>query len=80
MSDPTNRPLWQTMAAARHGRPISDDSMLGQTCGHLYAAELRAIADEIDNRYKVTPYMVRVGTEDVAKMLRAEADLAEAGE
>ena len=52
MSDPTNRPLWQTMAAARHGRPISDDSMLGQTCGHLYAAELRAIAVEAQARFE----------------------------
>ena len=68
-------PLWWVMQGAYfEGRKPGHCDRLG------YAAELRAIADEIDNRYKVTPYMVRVGTEDVAKMLRAEADLAEAGE
>ena len=74
MSDPTNRPLWQTMAAARHGRPINNDSMLGQTCGHLYAAELRAIAGEMSDVFDLTGDAGRV-----FEWLLAEADRAEAG-
>jgi hypothetical protein len=68
MTDPTNRPpLWQVMQSAH---------LAGRTPGPLfvrggYAAELRAIADEIPEAL--------YGAGGVRRWLLEEADRAEAG-
>jgi hypothetical protein len=68
MPDPTpNRPpLWRVLREAfDYGKPLED----------AYAAEIRAIAKEIEARiYSDQPI------EAVIELLRAEADRAEAGE
>jgi hypothetical protein len=71
-------PLWKVMRDA-YDRSEAPPGAIWED-EHGYAAELRAIAEEIETRYRATPLMMRVGAEDIAKMLRAEADRAEAGE
>lgn len=92
-TDPTNPPLWQAMAEARQGGPVGDDPMLAQMCGHLYAAEIRALADWLVAIWtaKGPPSGIQtefgeglsigmeIHREGTLNILRAEADKAEAG-
>jgi len=66
----TNCPLWQVMKDAYMAPPPT------ATEEDCYAAEIRAIADEIDERFKRLDYMT---AEEITTWLRAEADRAEVG-
>ena len=70
----TPEPLWRVMLAAGDLCELPDDLPWDEH--HVYAAELRAIADELPKR------LDRWGHEEMAvqKFLRTEADRAEAGE
>jgi hypothetical protein len=74
MTNPTpNRPLWEVMQVAfQDGFEKSRD--VGDPDGHGYAAELRAIAQEIQRRVELWH------SDDVVRWLHSEADHAEAGE
>jgi hypothetical protein len=69
-------PLWRVMHNA-YDNSTKPEGAEDWENEHGYAAEIRAIADEIDERFKRLDYMT---AEEITTWLRAEANRAEAGE
>lgn len=70
-------PLWRTMLAAYSNRWLDVElTSTGNAEGLAYAAEIRAIADELVMRFD--PWLAEHAA--VAEWLRNEADRAERGE
>jgi hypothetical protein len=76
MTDPTNRPLWQAMQDAYCGTDFTPEPLDAP----LYAAEIRAIAEEIERRRRLLEPGYNLSPEEIIAWLLAEADRAEAGD
>ena len=74
----TNRPLWRKMEVAysESEKPGGVENWLSE---HGYAAEIRAIADELQERRSNLETGYNLRPEGIIAWLRAEADRAEAG-